>query len=101
MQARRLPADIVTDGVDLVRRDVEPVAALVLEEQVVALDAADGARHHPAVAADAVVIVDDEVSGLEVLEDGGGLPPAGPRGPVGAAPPRQIALGQYGQPRLG
>ena len=41
VQRGRLAADVVADGVDLVGRDVELVAALVLEQQVVALDAAD------------------------------------------------------------
>ena len=42
VQRRRLAADVVAHRVDLVGRHVELVAALVLEEQVVALDAADG-----------------------------------------------------------
>ena len=41
VQRGRLAADVVAHGVDLVGRHVELVAALVLEQQVVALDAAD------------------------------------------------------------
>ena len=97
----RLAADVVADGVDLVGRDVELVAALVLEQQVVALDPADGPLDHAAVAADAVVVVDDVVAGLEVLEDARRLPPAGPRGAVGPAAAGEVGLGQHRQLDLG
>ena len=56
-------------GVDLVGRDVELVVAAVLEQQVVALDAADGPLDHAAVAGDAVLVVHDVVAGLEVVEE--------------------------------
>ena len=59
LSARLLAAGVGRDRVDLVRRDVEPVAAAVLEQQVVALGAADRARHHAAVAGDAVDVVHD------------------------------------------
>ena len=97
----RLAADVVADGVDLVGRDVELVAALVLEQQVVALDAADRPLDHAAVAADPVVVVDDVVAGLQVLEDARRLAAARPGGAVGAAAAGQVGLGQHGQPRLG
>ena len=79
VEGRRLAADVVAHGVDLVRRDVQPVAALVLEEQVVPLDAADRPLDHPSVATDAVVVVHDVVAGLQVLEHAGRLPLARPR----------------------
>ena len=78
-QARRVAAGVVADGVDLVGRDVELVVAPVLEQEVVALDAADGAGDHAAVAGDAVLVVHDVVAGLEVVEERGGVGAAGPR----------------------
>ena len=69
VERRRLAAGVVADGVDLVGRDVELVVALVLEQQVVALDAADGPLDHAGVAGDAVLVVHDVVAGLEVVEE--------------------------------
>ena len=65
----RVAAGVVAHGVDLVGRHVELVVALVLEQQVVALHAADGALHHAAVAGHAVLVVHDVVAGLEVVEE--------------------------------
>ena len=65
VQRRRLAAGVAPDGVDLVGRDVELVAALVLEQQVVARRAADRALDHPRVARDAVDLVHDVVTGAE------------------------------------
>ena len=62
------PPDVLAQCVDLVARHVELVAALVGEEQVVALDASDAALDHPLVLADAVDEVDDVVADVEVLE---------------------------------
>ena len=72
----------MADGVDLVGRDVELVVAPVLEQQVVALDAADGPLDHAAVAGDAVLVVHDVVAGLEVVEEAL-APPACAAGPAG------------------
>ena len=69
VQRGRLAAGVVAHRVDLVGRDVELVVALVLEQQVVALDAADGPLDHAAVAADAVLVVHDVVAGLQVVEE--------------------------------
>ena len=70
VQRGRLAAGVATHGADLVGGDVELVTGSVLEQQVVALDAADGARHL-LVAPDAVLVVHDEVAGLErVVEVG-------------------------------
>ena len=79
VQRRRLAADVLAQRVDLVGRDVQLVAALVGDEQVVALDAADRALDHALVLADAVLVVDDVVAGLEVLEVVGALALARPR----------------------
>ena len=73
---------------------VELVAALVRDEQVVALDAADRPLDHALVLADAVLVVHDVVAGLEVLERAGAvgaLARAG--GAVGAATAGEVALG--------
>ena len=69
VQRRRL-ARVWPDGVDLVARDVELVVAAELEQQVVALSAADGPLHHAREAADAVDVVHHMVAGLEVVEEG-------------------------------
>ena len=69
VEGGRLAAGVVPHRVDLVGRHVELVVALVLEQQVVALHAADGALHHAAVAGDAVLVVHDVVAGLEVVEE--------------------------------
>jgi hypothetical protein len=69
VERRRLPADVLAQRVDLVARHVQLVAALVREEQVVALGPADRALHHALVLADAVLVVHDVVAGLEVLEE--------------------------------
>ena len=90
-------AGVVAHGVDLVGRDVELVVAPVLEQQVVALDAADGPLDHAAVAGHAVLVVHDVVAGLEVVEEalGGRLAGAGPA--VGAAAAGDVGLGQHRQ----
>jgi hypothetical protein len=87
----------VAHGVDLVGRDVELVAALVLEQQVVALDAADGPLDHAGVAGHAVLVVHDVVAGLEVLEEPGALALGGAGPPVGAPTTGEVGLGDDGQ----
>ena len=59
VQRGRVAAGVVADGVDLVGRHVELVVAPVLEQQVVALGAADGPLDHAAVAGDPVLVVHD------------------------------------------
>src|SRR5207237_940582 len=83
VQCRRLTAGVVAHGVDLIGRHVELVAALVLEQEVVAFGAADGAFHHAAVASRAVLVVHDVVAGLQVLEEALGVGAARTRTPVG------------------
>ena len=80
VEARRVAARVVAHGVDLVGRHVELVVALVLEEQVVALDAADGPLHHAAVARHAVLVVHDVVAGLQVVEEALGVATRSPGG---------------------
>ncbi len=93
----RLAAGVVADGVDLVGRHVEPVVAAVLEQQVVALDPADGPLDHAAVAGDAVLVVHDVVARLEVVEEPGRLAASGPGPTVGPPPAGDVGLGQHGQ----
>ena len=50
VERRRVAAGVLAHGADLIGRHVELVAALVLEQQVVALGAADRARDHARVA---------------------------------------------------
>ena len=96
-ERRLLAAGVGRDRVDLVGGDVEAVVAAVLEQQVVALGAADRARHHPAVAGDAVDVVHDVVARGEVVEE-----PVGGRGPrprraVRAAAAGEVGLGEHGE----
>ena len=91
VQRRRLAADVLTQHVDLVGGDVQPVIALVGHEEVVPLDAAHRALDHALVTADAVLGVDDVHAGLEVLEDAEGLTaPARPA--MGATAAGEVAL---------
>ena len=93
MQRRRLAADVLAQRVDLVAGDVQLVAALVAQQQVVALDPADRALDHALVVTDAVLVVHDVVAGLQVLEEAGALPLARPWLTVGAPPAGEVALG--------
>ena len=62
-EARSRSTRVGPDAVDLVRRQVEAVVAPVLEQQVVALDARQGAGDQPGEAGHAVLFVDDVVAG--------------------------------------
>ena len=93
-EAGAVAAGVVADGVDLVGGDVEAIVALVLEQQVVAVDAADGPLHHAAVAGDAVLVVDDVVALLQVVEEALGVATPGPGLAVGPAAPGEVGLGQ-------
>ena len=88
MQRRRVAARVVADGIDLVGGHVELVAAAVLQQQVVALGAAEGALHHAAVAGDAVLVVHEEPLGVRA---------PGPWAPMGAAAAGHVVLGQDGE----
>ena len=93
VQLRCLAADVLAQRVDLVGRHVELVAALVRDQQVVALDAADRPLDHALVLADTVLVVHDVVAGLEVLERRRRLALLLAHGAVGAASAGEIALG--------
>src|SRR5262249_24969535 len=71
VQRGSVAAGVSADRADLVGRHIELVAAAVLDQQVVAFDTADGAGRHLLVAADPVLIVHDEIAGVErVIEVG-------------------------------
>ena len=55
--------DVTRDAIDLLDRDVEPVVAVVVELEIVALLAADLATHDAGEAGNAVLRVYDEVAG--------------------------------------
>ena len=93
-EPRGLAARVEPHGLDLVRRHVQPVAASVLEEQVVPLDPAHRLAHHPAEPGDAVDVVDDVVADLQVLEEGLGVPAETTDGSPTATATAQVALGQ-------
>ena len=84
VQRRCLTTDVLAQRVDLVGRDVQPVAAFVRDEQVVVFDAADRALDHALVLADTVLVVHDVHACLQVLERRCAFTAAGPRLAVGA-----------------
>jgi len=86
-----------SDGIDLVGRQVEAIVAPVLEEQVVALDAAQGACDQTGEAGHAVLLVDDMVPRREVLEDAYSGPAPWPGPPSGPAATGQLGLGDHSQ----
>ncbi|CAL9555377.1 hypothetical protein SUDANB151_04500 [Streptomyces sp. enrichment culture] len=105
VQGGGLATDVLGDLLQLVGGDVEAVAGLaalggrVLHDQVLAGGALDGALHHLDVAADAVLLVDDVVAGLQG-ERVDGL--AAPGRHPGALASRglltgQVGLGEHGQ----
>ena len=98
VQARTLTADVTGDLLELVGGDVKPVAAGVFEHQIVAGGAGDGAGHHLQVAADAVLLVDDEIAGHQLERvDALAAPARHPAAQVLGADPAgagQIGLGE-------
>ena len=109
-QRRRLAADVAGELVEGVGRHEQPVRRLVpprrrvLDDQVVALPAVDGAADHLDVAADAVLLVDDEVAGLQ-LHEVDGVAPAGRHlrrvAHRGAALAGEVVLGEQRQADAG
>jgi len=92
-------ADVPADLADLLVRDEDAVLALVLEQQVVARDASDGARLDAGEAGDAVVLVDDVVPGAHVEE--GREAGAADEAPLARRTAQQRALGHDGELELG
>ena len=100
MQRRRLTTDVLTQRVDLVRRHVQPVVALVGDEQIVALDTPDRPAHHALVAPDTVLEVHHVHARLEVLDQRHAVA-TGAGTPVGTAPAGEIGLGDHRHTRGG
>ena len=99
-QGRRLRvgADVARDLADLLVRDVEAVFAAERELEVVARDAGDLARLEAEQLADAVVLVDDVVSGAELGE---GLErAAGGCGAAAGAAAEDLRVGEQREPEL-
>ena len=91
VQRRRVAAGVLAHRADLVGGYVELVVALVLEQQVVALGAADGARDHAVVARDPVGLVHDVVALGQVLVEVDRFARAA-HPPVHAPPSREVGL---------
>ncbi len=66
IDARGLTADVLGDEVDLVARDVEPVALRVFDYQVLAVHPEQVALHHSLKAPDPVNLVNDRVALCEI-----------------------------------
>ena len=82
------------ERVDLVGRDIELVATLVRNEEVVPLDATDGPLDHALVLADTVLVVHDVAAGLQVFERARGLTAlAGAGSAVGASAAGEVRFG--------
>ena len=95
MQHGCLTAHVLADAVDLIAGDVELVAAFVGEQQIVALDAANGALDHAFVVADTVLVVHHIVAGLEVFEEATALALARAGLAMRAAATGEIAFGDH------
>jgi hypothetical protein len=80
----------------LVGRDIEPVCPGILDQQILALDAVVGDLRQSVVAPDAVVLVNDEVAGAHLGEEGArGLRTAGLT--TALAPAEDLGVGEDGQ----
>ena len=89
------------DGVDLVGREVEPVVPPVLEQQVVAFDAAHRPGGQAAEAGHPVVLMDDVVARRQILEHPDGRPSTGPGPSPGPSATGELALSDECQPGAG
>ena len=94
-QRRRLAAAVGGDRLDLLHRQVQAVGAPVLQDQVVAGGPAHGPRRHALEAGDAVLAVDDEAPGLEVVEEAVRRPGARAGPPVGHPPAGDVGLREH------
>ncbi len=99
VERRLLAAGVRGDRVYLVGRDVELVAAAILEQQVIPLCSADRPFDEAAVAGDAVHVVNDERSRREIVEEALRRPAPRPRHPVRPAAPGDVGLGENCQLR--
>ena len=100
-EGRDLSARVGADGVDLVGWEIEPVVAPVLEQQVVAFDAAHRPGSEAAEAGHPMVLMDDVVAGRQILEHPDGRPSAGPGPSPGPSATGELTLGDECQPGAG
>ena len=91
-----LPPAVGGDRLDLVDGEVEPVAAPVLQDQVVAGRPPHRPRGDTFEPGHAVLAVDHETSHGEVVEEAVGGPGPRPGPPVGHAPAGDVGFGQHG-----
>ena len=98
-RVRRVGSDVAADLVELVARHEDPVAAAVLELQVVPRDPADRLRLEAREAGDPVVLVHHGVARAEVGErrNRRGARARPRRAALRPAPPEQAVLGEDGQ----
>ena len=103
LRPRGLARRVLLDAVEGLDRDLELVAALVAEHHELARGAADLERLEPHEAADAVLLVDDEVADLEVAEVGeeAAQPAAAPARVEVHLLREDVAVGEHEQPGLG
>ena len=92
MQRWCFTADVLTNQADLFGRNVELVATLVRNEQVVTFDAANRTLDHSFVLANAVMSVDDIATGLQIFEDSARGTTAGCAAFAGTTPTTEVCL---------
>ena len=90
--------EVTADLRQLVRRDEDPVITSIRKREVVARDPRERLGVKPREPGDAVVLVNDQVPGLQLAE-GGQRPPCG-RGRRGAAAMDEAAVGEDDQLQL-
>ncbi len=100
-ERRRLPAAVGGDGLDLIDREIEPIAPAVLQDQIVAGGPTHGPRRDPFEAGDPVLTVDHEAPDGQVVEETVGGPGARSRPPVGQAPAGDVGFGEHGDLAIG
>src|SRR5689334_186225 len=65
-------ADVARDAIELISRDVEPVGTRVVDQQIFTRDAVALDLRQPFEAANAVLLVNDEIAGMQLRQEGGG-----------------------------
>ena len=100
-ERRRLAPAVGGDGLDLIDREIEPVAASILQDQIVAGGPAHRPGRDPFEPGHPVLAVDHEAPDGQVVEEAVGG--AGPRSrpPVGQAPAGDVGFGEHGHLAIG
>ena len=89
--------DVAGHAVDLLDRDVQPVAVGVLQLQVLALGAVDATTHQARELCDAMLDVDDVAAGLEIGEERLARGAAAGRGAALLAEAEDLGVGEQGE----